>query len=102
MAVRLVFTARWSCHVSCLFDQLKWLPIEKRIEEKILMLAFKPRNGLCPSYLTDLLHAYVPAQTLRSSDTPSLTVPNFKLKTVGDRSFVGSGTRFLTLFVQAP
>jgi len=62
--------------------------IGKRIVEKILTLVFKVRNGVCPSYLTDILHTYVPTrQTLQSSDTPTLTVPNFKLKTVGDRSF---------------
>jgi hypothetical protein len=93
MAARLVFKAKRSCHITPLLEQLKWLPIEKRIEEKILTLVFKARNGLCPSYLTDLLHDYVPSRTLRSSDTPTLAVPNFKLKTVGDRSFCSVGPR---------
>jgi len=48
MAARLVFKTRRSCHVSPLLDQLKWLLIKKRIEEKILTLVFKARNGLCP------------------------------------------------------
>jgi len=54
---------------------------------------FKARNGLCPSYLADQLHSYVPSRTLRSSDTPTLAVPNFKLKTVGDQSFCSVGPR---------
>jgi len=60
---------------------------------KILTQEFKARNGLCPSYLADLLHAYVRSRTLQSSDTPTLTVPNFKLKTVGDRSFCSVGPK---------
>jgi len=31
MAARLVFKARRSCHISDLLDQLKWLPIKKRV-----------------------------------------------------------------------
>ena len=92
-AARLVFKARRSCHVSPLLDQLKWLPVDKRIEQKILSLVFKARNGLCPSYLADMLDDHVPTRSLRSSDTPTLKFPNFKLKTVGDRSFSSVGLR---------
>jgi len=60
---------------------------------KILTLVCKARNGLCPSFLADLLHAYVRSRTLRSSDMPTLAIPNFKLKTVGDRSFYSAGPR---------
>ena len=44
-------------------------------------------------YRAELLEDYVRAQILRSSDTPTLKVPNFKLKTVGDRSFSSVGPR---------
>ena len=40
MAARLAFKAKGSCHISPLLEQLQWLPIEKRIEEKILTLVF--------------------------------------------------------------
>jgi len=100
MAARFVFKVKRSCHISYylllslyLLEPLKWLRIEKRIEEKILTIMFKACNGLGTSYLTELLDAYVPARMLRSSDTPTLTVPNFKLKTVGDRSLCSLGRR---------
>ncbi len=93
MAARLVFKARRSCHVSPLLDQLKWLPIDKRIEQKVITLVFKARNGLCPSYLAELLEDHVPARASRSSDFPTMKVPKFKLKTVGDRSFCSIGPR---------
>ena len=69
------------------------LPIEKRIEEKILTMTFKARNGIAPSYLAELLRDYTPVRALRSSDNPTMAVPTFKLKTVGDRSFCSSGPR---------
>jgi len=47
---------------------------------------FKARKGLCPSYIADVLHDYVPSRTMRSSETPTLTVPNLKLKAIGNRS----------------
>jgi len=56
-AARLVFMAWWSCHVSPLLVQIKFLPIKKRMKENFQTLVFKTRNGLCPSYLTNLLFA---------------------------------------------
>ena len=93
MAARLVYKARRSCHVSPLLKERRWLPIEKCIEEKILTMTFKARNGIAPSYLAELLRDYTPVRALRSSDNPTLAVPTFKLKTVGDRSFCASGPR---------
>jgi len=94
MAARLVYKARRSCHVSPLLKELRWLPIERRVEETILTITFKARNGVVPSYLAELLRDYTPVRALRSSDFPTIpTVPTFKLKTVGDRSFCAAGPR---------
>ncbi len=93
MAARFVYKARRSCHITPLLQQLQWLPVDKRIEHKILTLAYKARNGLAPSYLSELLTDYAPIRTLRSTDSPRLAVPHFKLKTVGDRSFCSVGPR---------
>jgi hypothetical protein len=92
-AARLVYRARRSCHVTPLLQQLQWLPVEKRIEHKILTLAYKARNGLAPSYLSELLTDFAPARALRSSDSPRLAIPHFKIKTLGDRSFCSVGPR---------
>jgi len=62
-------------------------------EEKMLTMTFKARNGFAPSYLAELLRDYSPLRALRSSNNPTLAVPTFKLKTVGDRSFCASGPR---------
>jgi len=95
MAARLVYKARRSCDVSPLLKELRWLPIKRRIEENTLTMTFKARNGFAPSYLAELLRDYRPVRALRSSDFPSLAVPTFKLKTVGDRSRCASGPRSL-------
>jgi hypothetical protein len=58
-----------------------------------LTITFKARNAFAPSYLAELLRDYTPARALRSSDFPTLAVPLFKLKTVGDRSFCSAGPR---------
>jgi len=106
MAARLLYKARRSCHGLPLLKERRRLPIEKRIEEYILTMAFKARNGIAPSYLAELLRDYTPVRTLRSSDNHTLAVPPFKLKTEGDRSFCASGqelgTLFHLLFVRVP
>ena len=93
MAARLVFRARKSCHITPLLQQLDWLPINKRIEEKILKITSKSLTGLCPTYLSDLLTKKVHTRSLRSADGHSLAVPLLKLRTVGDRSFSSVGPR---------
>jgi len=65
----------------------------KTHREKLLTLVLKARNGLRLLYVADLLHSYIPARTLRSSDTPTRTVPNLKLKTIGDQFFCSVGPR---------
>jgi len=61
MAARLAFKDRRSRQVSLLLDQLKWLPIEERVEEKLFTLVVKARKTICPTYLIDLLTDYAPA-----------------------------------------
>jgi len=64
VAALLVYKARQSCHVSPLLKELRWLPIVKRIEEKILTVTLKARNGIAPLYLAKLLKDYTPVRAL--------------------------------------
>ena len=54
---------------------LHWLPIHHRISFKIASLTYKVLNSKEPSYLADLLSPYVPARTLRSSNSNFLVEP---------------------------
>ena len=87
----LTFTRKYD-HISPVLKQLHWLPVEKRIAYKVLLLSFKSLHGLAPEYLTDLLKWYEPnAYNLRSSSHKLLSVPSYRLKTVGFRRFSYAG-----------
>ena len=61
---------------------------KRRIEYKLLHLAFKSVSNDGPSYLSDLLKFYIPSRQLRSSsDTRLLRIPSFRLKSFGQRKF---------------
>jgi hypothetical protein len=93
MAARLVCKSKKFDHVSPLLKELRWLPVDQRIQSKILTLTHKARHGLAPSYLAELLHQFQPPRALRSSQDNKLSVPFFRLKTIGDRSFCSAGPR---------
>ena len=71
---------------SHLMDQ-HWLPIEYRIQFKILLLTYKALNGLAPSYLSDLLQQYAPVRNLRLSSAFLLQPKKFCLASYGSCAF---------------
>ena len=42
-------------HIKPVLKQLHWLPVNQRIDYKILLLTYKALNGQAPSYITELL-----------------------------------------------
>ena len=42
-------------HITLILKELHWIPVDQRIEFKILVLTFKALNGTTPKYLRDLL-----------------------------------------------
>ena len=74
-------------HGVVILVMLDLLPVRKRIEFKILLLAYKCLHGTAPSYLREMLKEYVPPRTLRSTSKNLLCEPRTNLKTYGDRSF---------------
>ena len=60
VAARLVSGVRKPDHISPTLKALHWLPIEKQIIFKILLMTYKTLNGLAPSYLTTLITRYHP------------------------------------------
>ena len=47
--------------------ELHWLPVDKRIEYKLLLYTYKSLHDLTPGYLCELVVPYVPRRVLRSS-----------------------------------
>ena len=59
--------------MSPILHALHWLPVESRIQYKIIILTFKSLNNQTPSYLTDFIQLYILSRELCSSvNTPIL------------------------------
>jgi len=86
-AARLLTYTRKYDHITPVLSELHWLPVEKRIMFKILLLTFKALHGLAPTYINDLLQLYVPSRPLRSSNAFLLKSRKYNLKTYGYRAF---------------
>ena len=86
-AARIVTRRQKYEEISNVMQMLHWLPVEARIDYKVLVLVFKSLHGLAPHYLAELLHVKVNSRTLRSSHQNLLCVPVTRLKSYGDRSF---------------
>ena len=54
---------------------LRWLPVDKRIEYKLLLYTYKALHDLAPGYLCELVVPYVPRRVLCSAELNLLTVP---------------------------
>ena len=86
-SAKLIFHGKKYDSVTPLLKKLHWLPVEQRIQFKILLTTFKCLNGKGPSYLTDLLIQHTPHRVLRSSGNSLPTVPRTRLKNYGDKTF---------------
>ena len=74
-------------NITPILASLHWLPVHFRIDFKILLITFKARMGLAPSYITDMLTPYEPARSLRSLGGAFLVFPKSRLKCRGDCAF---------------
>ena len=86
-AARLITCTARMDHVNPILREIHWLPVQERVQYKVLLLTFKAINGLASQYLADLLKTYVPQQQLRSSVKSMLVVPKTNTKTYGRRGF---------------
>lgn len=80
-------TSRYN-HITPILKELHWLPVQYRIQHKILTHTYKALNNQSPMYTKDLLQIYKPKRDLRSQNaSTSLVVPRSRTVTYGDRSF---------------
>ena len=77
-------------HVTPALIDLHWLPIQYRIDFKILMLVYKCLNGLAPKYLCDLIKPRRTGRTFRNNCT-YITLPKLDFVKCGQRSFSFAG-----------
>ena len=86
-AARIVTLSRKHKHITLVLKMLHWLPVNLRIEYKILLLTYKILHGAAPAYLTDLVNIYTPTRSLRSAEEELLVVPRSRTTHYGDRAF---------------
>ena len=74
--------------------QLHWLPINLRIEHKVLTPVFKTLKGTAPQYLNDMLKLSKNVRLLRSNNRyMKLNIPKVKRESFANRSFSVMGPR---------
>ena len=69
--------------------ELHWLPVDKRIEYKLLQYTYKAWHGLAPGYLCKLVALYEPRRVLRSAKSNILTVPQGNLVNMDPEVLLG-------------
>lgn len=74
-AARLLTKTRKRENFTPVLVDLHWLPIEYRVQFKVLLFVYKSLTGLGLNYLSDLLSHYQTNRPLRSSNTLLLSVP---------------------------
>ena len=74
-AARLVSRTKYRDHMTPVLEALHWLPVEYRIEYKIMLLTFKALHDFAPTYIKDLICSYKPTRSLRSSSKNLLRPP---------------------------
>ena len=79
-AARIVTHERLRDHdsMSRALMELYWLPVDKRIEYKLLLYTYKALHGLAPGYLCELVVPYAPWIVLRIAESNLLTFPSGK------------------------
>ena len=65
MAARLITGLRKYDHITSTMYELHWLPVDRRIEFKVLLLTYKGLNGSAPGYISDLLDSQALNRSLR-------------------------------------
>ena len=88
-AARLISKSSRYSHITPVLKELHWLPVMYRIRFKILVHIFKALHDESPDYIRQLLQVYEPKRNLRShAQSVSLSVPQSRTATYGDRSFM--------------
>ncbi len=88
-AARIIARPPKRAHVSPILCKLHWLPMNERIQFKILLLVYKIKIGQAPKYLQTLVNDLKAKSNceLRSSKQDQLEAPTARTETYGNRLF---------------
>ena len=87
ISARITARTKSTAPTKTLLQKLHWLPVDKRIKFKLLLLTYKALHGLSPTYISELIKWYNPRRTLRSQNQLLLQVPSARTQYYGSRSF---------------
>ena len=85
-AARLIERLKKYDRISHIRKELHWLPIDARIQFKILNLTWKALNNRAPKYISNLLEFKRQSRNLRSNNQNLLYIPKSRTK-YGERAF---------------
>ena len=85
-AARIITRTKCSEHIRPIVKKLHWLPVEHRINFKVLCFMYKCRSGSAPPYIQELVQEYTPPRNLRSGSLSNYTVPRTR-SCIAMRSF---------------
>ena len=92
-AARIVTRTKLRDHITPVLSSLHWLPVKRRIEYKVLCLAYSCVNGSAPEYLIETIPRHAPSRSLRSASQINLRLPSVdetNKATYGGRAFQNS------------
>jgi hypothetical protein len=92
-AARIITRTPRRDHITPGLKELHWLPIQSRINFKILTTTYKALHHLAPDYITDMLTVHQPTRSLRSAKSTTLAIPRSRTVTYGDRQFRCAASR---------
>ncbi len=91
-AARLITNTLKYEHITPILKSLHWLPVDKRIIYKLLLITFKCIHGKAPKYLQDLL-ILRQNRGLRRDNQMLLVEPRSRTVNYGDRAFSNAAPR---------
>ncbi len=87
-AARVAKRVRKYDHITPVLFNLHWLPVEQRIQFKVLLTIYKVLHGIAPEYLQELVSRDM---SVRRVEELVLKVPHTKMVNYGDRAFSVAG-----------
>ena len=95
-AARLVYRIPEFCHITQYLKDLHWLPLQARIQFKLLSIVFNCIHGTGPQYLSELLCRRTTRPGLRSANSFKRYIPRTQSRaerSTADRAFSISGPK---------
>ena len=90
IVAHIVTCRKRTCHITPILMELHWLPVEFRIQCKVVLHVYRPLNALSPGYLAGMLERHAPTRSFRCTDSMLLTVLRTRHRW-GDRAFSRAG-----------